>query len=163
MSAGVLAAVLGAVGSTRLALAEGPVWFWFSTCGGPSMTVEVKLDAATLFKGSFPICRAHRSSSHSQGQTSRLEFSFRSEREIVWGPYRYESERTKPGLRFECDLWQAGADPDALLIGVSFLHDGRIDMNTLHVMTPGEKNQTAVADGLVILTYPTPAVENAQK
>jgi hypothetical protein len=43
------------------------------------------------------------------------------------------------------------------------MHDDRIDMNTLHVMKPGEENQTAVADGLVILTYPTPAAENAKQ
>ncbi len=33
---------------------EGPVWFWFATCGGPLMTLEVRFDNHVVHKSTFP-------------------------------------------------------------------------------------------------------------
>ncbi len=148
----VAAALLAA--STPFVSGDSPVWFWFSTCRGPLMAIEVRLDEVTLYKGSFPSCLASRTSSHSQGQASRLEFVFRPERAIVWEGYREEADTTAPNDRIECNLWQAGADPDVMVIGVTFLDRRKIYMNTLHIIKPSERSQTDVADGLLVITYP---------
>jgi hypothetical protein len=149
------------VGISGLA-GEAPVWFWFSTCGGPLMALEVQLDATAIFKGSFPTCQANRSSSYRQGQSSRLEFFFRADREIVWEGYRDEVEQTSSGQRLECQLWQAGADANRVTLGVVFLDEDRIHMNTLHVMKPGVETRTEIADGLVLLTYPVTTVDDSK-
>ena len=149
-----LIAAIFAVSSIPAASDDAPVWFWFATCGGPVMALEVGLDAKNLYKGSFAICQASRSSQHSQGQQSRLEFSFRPERPVVWRGYRDKEDRTGLNHRLTCQLWQAGADPDAVVIGVTFADEQKIYMNTVHIARPGKRNETEVADGLVVLTYP---------
>jgi hypothetical protein len=118
------------------------------------MVIEVRLDEVTPYKGTFPSCRASRTSPHSQGQASRLEFVFKPERAIMWEGYREEADTTAPNHRIECNLWQAGADPDFMIIGVTFDDGEKIFMNTLHLMKPGERSHSEVADGLVLSTYP---------
>jgi hypothetical protein len=127
------------------------------------MVIEVRLDEDTLYKGSFPSCRASRSSSHSQGQASRLEFSFRPERAIVWQGYREEDDTTASNDRLECQLWQAGADADAMVLGVTFSDGRKIFMNTLHIMKPGERTESEVADGLVLITHPADKVDASRR
>ena len=112
----VAAALLAA--STPFVSGDSPVWFWFSTCRGPLMAIEVRLDEVTLYKGSFPSCLASRTSSHSQGQASRLEFVFRPERAIVWEGYREEADTTAPNDRIECNV-MAGWRHDWVLCQVT--------------------------------------------
>src|SRR5687767_6445017 len=88
---------------------ERPVWFWFATCGGPAMTVEVRLDKTMLHKSSVPLWRADRASVDSQGQASRIEFSLRPDRAIVWAGYRDTNDGTAANQSIEGDVWQAGA------------------------------------------------------
>jgi hypothetical protein len=132
----------------------GPVWFWFATCGGPAMSLEVKLDGKRLYKSTFPLCRASRKSSESQGESGRVQFYFRPRRAIKWSGYRDAAETTGADQLIEADLWQAGADPDDLLIGVSFASGSKIYMNTVVAAHPGHRDRTTVADGLVVTTYP---------
>ncbi len=106
------------------------------------MALEVRLGSETLYKSSFPICHARRSSPYSQGQKARVEFSFRPSRSINWQGYRDEDDK------------QAGADPDQLLIGVTFSDTRAIYMNTIHIAKPTERSQSEVAEGLTIVTYP---------
>lgn len=54
---------------------EEPVWFWFATCGGPLMTLEVRLDNRMVHKSTFPLCRANREAIQRQGQDGRIEFT----------------------------------------------------------------------------------------
>lgn len=133
---------------------SGPVWFWFATCGGPAMSLEVKLDGKTLYKSTFPVCRASRKSPASQGETGSVQFYFRPGRPIKWSGYRERPETTGADQLIEADLWQAGADPDDLIIGASFESGSRIYMNTVVVAHPGRRDSTTVADGLVVTTYP---------
>ncbi len=118
------------------------------------MSLEVKLDGRTLYKSTFPLCRASRGSSESQGESGRVQFSFRPGRAIKWLGYRDAAETTGADQLIEADLWQAGADPDDLLIGVSFASGSRIYMNTVVVAHPGRRETTTVAEGLVVTTFP---------
>lgn len=140
--------------ATVRASQEGPVWFWFATCGGPAMTVEVRLDKTMLYKSSVPLCRADRASVDRQGQASRIEFSFRPDRAILWAGYRDPNDRTPANQLIEGNIWQAGADPGALEIGISFVSGGKILTNTIHTAHPGQRDESTIATGLVVLTYP---------
>jgi hypothetical protein len=133
------------------------VWFWFATCGGPTMTLEVRLDTATMYKTSFPICRAARATSSSQGEDGRVEFWFTPRRPIVWTGYRDAPDTTRANQVIEGSLWEAGADANDLVLGVSFSTGERIVINTVHVTHPQTPDATEIAHGLSVLTYPAKA------
>jgi hypothetical protein len=51
------------------------VWFWFTACGGPAMTGEVKVHGTVIQKLVVPVCRAPREAVSKQGQTAgRIDF-----------------------------------------------------------------------------------------
>src|SRR5688572_17193946 len=135
--------------------AEGPVWFWFATCGGPELTLEVQLDKRVLHRSVFPVCRARRDSAGSQGQAGRIELSFKPGRVIRWQEYRDDGDRSNPDDVLELDVWQAGADRTALILGVSVMGPGRILVNTVHIASPNRRRETSIASGLAVVTYPT--------
>jgi hypothetical protein len=143
-----------ALASPALASEEGPVWFWFAECGGPTMRLEVQLDQKVIYTSSFPLCRAERSSTYSDGQKSKLQFSFTPGRPIVWTGYRDEDDTTGPGQALEGDIWLAGADPDDMMLGVGFIAEDTIYMNTIHIAYPDKPSQTEIASGLTVLTTP---------
>ena len=143
------------VAGPQAAALEGPVWSWFATCGGPAMAIEVRLDGATVCKAEFPVCRADRESVESQGQRiGKIRFSVSPLRSIVWRGYRDATAITKAGQVLEADLWQAGADPDDFLIGVSFSDHNAIYMNTIHIAHPTRRDESEIAKGLTVVTYP---------
>lgn len=108
-------------GSAVRAIQQGPAWFWFATCGGPAMTLEVHVGGTTAYKSTFPLCHAERGAPAEQGLATRAEFMIRPTRPIRWTGYRDVPERTAANQPLRMDLWQAGADPDAVLIGVSVM------------------------------------------
>ncbi len=134
---------------------DKPVWFWFATCGGPALTVEVQLDGIVLDKTTVPLCSAPRGSAAEQGQKEgRIEFTFAATRTIVWEGYRDTPDKTPAGQHIEGNIWLAGADPDALILGVSFVTGKTILMNTTHIARPKERVVTGIGRGLVLVTYP---------
>jgi hypothetical protein len=136
------------------AVQEAPIWFWFATCGGPAMTLEVRFDKTTLEKVTVPLCRALRNSLGSQGEAARIEFAFTPSRAIRWSGDREINDRTRAGQLLEVNLWQAGADPEALTIGVSVMTRDRILMNTVHIAHSDRRDQSTLASGLTLATYP---------
>lgn len=86
-----------------------------------------------------------------------MDFSFRSGRPVVWDGYRDQKDRTAAGQVIEASLWQAGAEPDAVLIGVSFSTPDRVLMNTIHIAHPDRRTESTVAAGLTVSSYPAPA------
>ena len=119
------------------------------------MTLEVRLDKRIIFKSSFPLCHENRSSISGKGEFQRLHFAFKPPRAIVWKGYRSdEGDPTPANQLIDADIWLAGRDPDALLLGVSFVSSNTIYMNSIHIAYPGRQNQTEMALGLVITTYP---------
>jgi|WetSurSiteA1Bulk_404760.scaffolds.fasta_scaffold02851_2 hypothetical protein len=131
------------------------VWYWFVSCGGSELTIEAKLDGVTISRTVFPICHALRDSIPVKEPQKTIEFTFRPNRSIVWTGYRDEDDETKANQLINGSFWQAGADPDALLIGVSFDTGDRILMNTIHISYPAKRESSEIAKGLVIVTYPS--------
>jgi hypothetical protein len=81
---------------------------------------------------------------------------------LVWYGYRSEESKTAPDpgdttaakTRFEIDLWQAGGETDAILLGVSADAPDGLHMNTLHILEPDKRVETVLAPGLVLATWP---------
>ncbi len=129
-------------------------WYWFATCGGPSMTLELEFDTVTVYRASFPICRASTRSAATQGQGARIEFRFQSGRPIAWSGYRDAVDTTRNGEVIEANVWLAGADPEAMILGLTFMRSHRILMNTVHIAHPPTIDSTVVAPGIVVRTSP---------
>jgi hypothetical protein len=83
-----------------------------------------------------------------------MEFFFQPKRRIVWTGYRETNDQTEAAETLEVDVWQAGADPDGLTLGVSVMSHERILMSTVHLAYQGRSNESSLAKGLVVTTYP---------
>jgi hypothetical protein len=83
------------------------------------MMLEVRLDQRVIYKTSFPLCRSERTSTYSDGQNTRLRFSFTPGRTITWTGYRDKTETTRPNQTLHGDIWLSGADPRPIYYLVS--------------------------------------------
>lgn len=122
------------------------VWTWSKQCDGiHRLGVTVRLERKKLYRGSFLICRGSRGA-----ENGREEFHFR-------GGHRFQGEyQTHSTDLIECDIWQAGGEPDALILGLSFTTKKRVLLNTLHIASPDKQTSSELDPGLVITTYPVP-------
>ena len=130
------------------------VWFWFASCGGPVITVEVRFDRHMLSQTTTPLCKAPRTSAFQGGEQGAVSFVFGPGRSIVWKGYRSNHDTTRANERITGGIWETGADSDAVLLGVSFSVRSRIAMNTIHIAHPAKADTTEIARGLFVITYP---------
>jgi hypothetical protein len=151
---GLILIAFSSVMTPTRAFQDAPVWFWFATCSGPSMTLEVRFDKVTIEKVTVPLCRAARGSASSQGQAARIEFAFAPGRQLRWSGYKDRNDRTRAGQLLEVNVWQAGADPETLTIGVSVMTPETILVNTVHVAHSDRRDESTVTPGLTVATYP---------
>jgi hypothetical protein len=136
---------------------EERVWFWFSSCGPSKLVLQAKLDSQLIYGATIPICRKERDRDDGSGENKTLSFSAKPAHAIKWEGYRDDNPITKAGTALTLDLWQAGADPGALLIGVTVSDGHQLYMNTIHIAYPDKPSSTVLADGLVIDTRPLAA------
>lgn len=108
--------------------------------------MTVRLDEKVLYRGVLPICRGSR-----DAEDGRVKFHFHVGRTFQ-GKYRTRSTDSIEG-----DIWQAGGEPDALMLGISFDTNDQILLNTLHVAKPEKQTSSELDKGLFITTYPLPA------
>jgi hypothetical protein len=121
------------------------VWTWSKRCNGDhKLRVTVHLDGKELYRGVLPICRGSR-----DAEDGQVEFHFA-------GGHTFQSEyRTRSTDSIEGNIWQAGGEPDALILGISFTPNrGPGLLNTLHVARPEKQASSTLDKGLVITTYP---------
>ncbi len=149
-SATVLAIILaaaphGGVAQTR----SGPdtVWVADGCATGRALRVEVLLADTVIYRTSVTICRRQRS----QIPQTHWPFSFKPSTRLVWS-----NDSTGPDESVSGDIWQAGGEPDALLLGVSLQSHNRILVNGLHVASAYQISRTPVDDDLVVRTTPLP-------
>jgi hypothetical protein len=77
---------------------------------------------------------------------------------MKWSRSRTDQRTTKAGRRLDVDIWQAGADPSDILLGVSVSDSESVYINTIHIAYPEKPNTTLIADGLVVSTHPLSAL-----
>lgn len=132
-------------GAARSSAATG-AWRWFQNCGGArNLGLVVTLDGKVVYRARFPVCRDN-------GPTPTAE-----ERKLVFhfkGGHVFQGKyRTVPTQKIEANIWQAGADPDALLLGVTFVSD-RVLLNTIHAAKPNSQSASRLDRGILVRTFP---------
>jgi hypothetical protein len=129
---------------------EGRVWYWSGDCGrGVSMGLDVLLDGKSIYHMEFRPCLRSRDEEKSQNQSRTRLFFYVSD-----GQTFQETYHTRKGERVEGKIWQAGADPDDLLLGLAFSTKGQILLNTIHIAKPDETSRSQIDTDLVVRTYP---------
>ena len=131
-----------------------PVWYWQARGNAQRIKLEVRLDEKTIFTTTLSIAHTGRSAIPKRSYAKKIRFSFKPERSIVWSGYRDEDVVSPAKQRIECDIWMAGADANAVILGVSFGRSDAILMNTLHLASPTSEARSVLADGLVVITCP---------
>jgi len=121
-------------------------WHWFENCrGAKNLGLVVLLDGKAIYRSRFLVCRNNGPAPTAEEQ--KLVFHFKGGH-VFQGQYR-----TLPTQTIEANIWQAGANPDSLLLGVMFVSD-RILLNTIHVAKPGSASASLVDRGIVVKTFP---------
>ncbi len=108
------------------------VWTWSKRCNDDhKLGVTVRLDRKVLYRGVLPICRGSR-----DAEDGRVEFHFA-------GGHTFQGEyRTRSTDSIEGDIWQAGGEPDALILGISFDAGKQILLNTIHIAKPEKQTSS---------------------
>lgn len=124
----------------------GLVWTWSTKCdSNHKLGVTVSLDRKVLYHGVLPICRGSR-----ETESGRATFHFAASH-LFQGEYRTRS--TDP---IEGDIWQAGGEPDVLILAISLDTKKQILLNTLHIARPDRQSSSELDKGLFITTHPLP-------
>jgi hypothetical protein len=121
-------------------------WHWFQSCGGRArnLGLVVLLDGQAVYRSEFPVCR------NSQSTPGRKIVFHIKGGHVFRGGYR-----TSPTETIEVNIWQAGADPNALSLGVRFASD-RVLLNTIHVAKPESTSVSQPDQGIELRTFPLP-------
>jgi len=121
-------------------------WHWFESCGGTrNLELVVLLDGKAVYRSRFAVCR--NSGPTLTAEHRKIVFHFKGGR-VFQGKYRTLATQT-----IEANIWQAGADSDALLLGVTFVSD-RVLLNSIHVAKPDSTSESQLDRGVVVRTFP---------
>jgi hypothetical protein len=126
------------------------VWYWSGDCAEPkAIGIQVQLEGKSIYRSRIRACRMNRTDANTdREQKASTSFHF-SGGHTFQGKYHTKNTET-----IEATIWQAGADPDAILLGVDFLAHDRVLLNTIHIVRPGKSTESTLDPGLVIKTYP---------
>jgi len=137
---------------TLTAVAQNPnsnppdvVWVWSKNCdSSKGLDVTLRLRSKVLHHSIIPICQGSR-----DAEDGRVEVKFSSGLLI----------RGQAGQE-EADIWQAGGETDALILGLSLRGANRIHLNTLYIAYPDRKSSSSLGYGLTMITIPTTIVQH---
>jgi hypothetical protein len=123
------------------------VWHWFSQCSDAKhITIEVTQDSKIIYTSSFPICHVRRGDIMPEPKQRLLSFVLDSKKHRYFG--------AKKGARLEGNIWEAGGDPDDIILGVSFDTKEQVFLNSIFILYPDKPSQSELAKDLVIKTFP---------
>jgi hypothetical protein len=122
------------------------VWDWYARCSSPKqIRIEVSLNGKRIYKTTFGICRTDYPQLMKPQRT--LVFKIAGPHKSLFGEPRKET--------LEGNVWQAGRDPDGIVLGVSFAGPNRVWCNSLHILDPNKASKTVLARGLIVRTAPS--------
>ena len=141
-------------GAAQSTVQARPAWYWFQNCAGKmTMGIEVTVDRKLVYKSSFPICKTNEApTADHNGKQKILAFSFK-------GGLKFQGEyQTTNADTIEGNIWQAGADADDLILGVSFVSkkQNQILLNTIQIAQPTRRSVEEVDTGVIVETFPIP-------
>jgi hypothetical protein len=136
------------------AQAGDSVWIWSSACRSPhSMQLTAQLDRRTIYTATFPACLAER---QEQTPAARMSFPLVAPRRLMWYGYRSDAgESTAAGKHLTVEVWQAGGDPEDMLLGVVVQDDSARYLHTILILDPHRQTVDSLTPGLVIRMGPT--------
>ena len=137
-------------GQAPTAAPDEVVWHWFGDClSSDSLVLEVSLDGTSLYSSAFPICQARRAEITPEPQQRILEFRFDAVPRR-FGP-RSRATATQP---IDANVWEAGGERHAIVLGVSFATEHQVLLNAHHVARADAASRSERVRGLVITTRP---------
>jgi hypothetical protein len=144
----IVALVPPALSQDSVAATDQSGWRWFQECSeNREMGIEVLLKGKLIHSSSFPICPSDRSK-NAASQQKVVVFHFK-------GGHVFQGEyRTAPTEVIEGNIWQAGVDSDAILLGISFMTKKQVLLNTIHVGKVGRLSTSKVDRDIVVRTFP---------
>jgi hypothetical protein len=118
------------------------------------MAVEVRVDGRLQKRAVIPLCHLRRAAIEQRQYRATVDFRFRGGRTFK------DEYTTKPSETIEGGIWQAGADPTAIILGVSFSGSatGQVLLNTLYVLVPGRRDSATLDRGITVVSYPVSAL-----
>jgi len=133
---------------------EQKVWWWFDDCpDGRTVGIDVLLDRKPIYHAQLRICQMYRKDADSKPTQKRRMFN------LSGGHTFQNTYHTKETEEIEGNIWQAGADPDDLLLGLSFSTKDQVLLNTIHILNPSKASKTNIDTGMVVKTYPVGSTE----
>jgi hypothetical protein len=113
------------------------------------VAVEVLLDGKSIYHSRVRACQMIRTDANTERE-QKVKTSFH----FSGGHSFQDTHPTAKTETIEGSLWQAGADPDDILLGVSFLAHDQVLLNTTHIVRLNKSTESNLDTGLVIKTYP---------
>lgn len=129
-------------------------WFWRTSCGSRGLSIEVTLANKAVYHTEVPICHMVPSQDATAQENAGFTFTLTTTQPVIFSGYRATNEFVPSGASLEMSVWQAGADPDVLTLGVSVADAKQIYANTLLFANPDAETSEEIATGLVITTKP---------
>lgn len=129
-------------------------WFWRTACGDKALSIDVTLANKPVYHSEVPICHMVRSQGAVAKEGDSLTFSLKTTQAIVFSGYRATNEFVPAGRLLEMSVWQAGADPDTLALGISVADTKEIYVNTVLFAKPDGQTSEELGTGLVITMKP---------
>lgn len=125
------------------------LWSWFGTCAHVvRMAIEVRVDGQLLHKSAVPLCHLRRADIQERQYRAMVRFRFAGGRTFQ------DEYRTTRADTIEGNIWQAGADPDRVILGVSFMTEHQELLNTLYMLVPGVSATDTLDRGITVRSYP---------
>lgn len=146
---------LSAQGET--AVTEKLYWFWSTDCNAVELGMQISISEVANYNWSVPLCHGTWKERVLAGDKIRIEKKLDVTRSIVWSGYRDEVQVSPAGDTIEVNIWLAGAEPDGVIIGVSFVSESlnSILMNTIFHASHDVESSIEVAPGLIVRSRPT--------
>ena len=120
------------------------LYYWFCDPRKSSgvLRIEVQLRDSLINLSQVTYCKTKTRLSRSPEDRKRIEFHF-VDTESVFS----DKKSVITGI-----LWQAGAETDGILLGVSFLLNDGVVVNTIHPALRGEEFVSSPKEGVVVKT-----------
>jgi len=147
-----LCLIVGA--SSAQAPSSVPVWFWRIPCGDRGLAIDVTLSGRSVYHAEVPICHMVRTRDATTKENNGFKILLTTSKPLVFSGYRDTDDVVPAGKSLEMDIWEAGADPDDLIIGVSVADGKKIYMNTVLIAEPKIESGSAIANDLFVTVKP---------
>jgi hypothetical protein len=112
------------------------------------MVIELRAEEHVIHRKTVQFCHSRHAQTRQRHFVPMMTFT-------VPGGRTFQGEyRTTHSENIRADVWQASADTDAVVLGVSFSLKRQILLNTLHVLMQGKASTVTLDSGLTISSYP---------